>query len=254
MSIFGHQNDTGTYKGILGNGTIDTRIRRLTFESLIIQHMKIGIELKYAWNCIINNVKTFLNDNNPKVLQGIRIYGKSVNNHISNCHIEAEGIGVSVIHPEQNGKGRAEGLMITNSFIGSGNYGIYSEGILSMNVSNCTIDLTKRSAIEVTRTDGMLLSNNWIALNVKSVQENEQNHPIIKLILSHNSSISNNHILYAGYKEGLEYDNVTNVGISFESNTTNCTVIGNAFENIKHKTIVNTGSSNIMVNYNTKNP
>lgn len=234
-------------------------IHRLTFESLRIQHMKIGIELKYAWNCVIDNVKTFLNSGNPKVLQGIRFYGKCVNNHISNCHIESEGIGVAIINPEIDGKKRAEGLMIINSFIGSGRYGIYSEGILSMNVSNCTIDLTKRSAIEVTRTDGMLLSNNWIALNVKPIHVNEQNHPIIKLILSHNSTISNNHILYAGYKkdeqgESLGYDDITNIGISFETSTTNCTVIGNAFENVKYKTIIENGSSNILVNYNTNKP
>lgn len=260
MFIYGYENDSKSYTGIYCYGKKDNSIYRLNFESLKFQNIKIGIELKYAWDCIIDKVKTLININqSPRILQGIRFYGQSVNNHISNCHIESEGIGVAIIRARTDDEQttlvkdlkspRAEGLMITNSFIGSGNYGIYSEGILSMNVSNCTIDLTKRTAIEGTRTDGLLLSNNWIALILKE----ELNHPIIKLISSGNAHISNNNIQFTNNNKLDEYSIVNNVGVSFEDYTNSCTVIGNTFKEVNHKTLNYTGAANNIVIYNIAN-
>ncbi|MDH7445215.1 glycosyl hydrolase family 28-related protein [Aquimarina sp. 2201CG14-23] len=245
MLVLGQAKDLNSYTGIYVSGKANNRLANIKLESLKIQNVKIGVELKYTDNSIIDKVKILINEDdtlaeNPWISQGIRFYGFCVNNQISNSYIRGESFAIGIIRDLNSHK--AEGLMISNSFLGTGTYGIYSEGILSMNVSNCTIDLTKRTAIEVKDTDGMLLSNNWIA------SESTENHPIIKLIGSVNSHISNNTILCAK-------DRNNNVGVSFEINSSNNatsnnnTVIGNTMKgtNMVYKTRTYGGANNIVV-------
>ena len=135
-------------------------IRNTVLENLTIQNLTYGIELVNVWDTKIDKVDLQINrSQTPQIAQGIRLVGQCVNNHISNCHILANDFGIAII---KNGDSGAEGLMITNTLIASCKAGIYSEGIMSLHVSNCIIDLITEWALHLTNTRGLLLSNNWI--------------------------------------------------------------------------------------------
>lgn len=253
MHIFGSSSDGGNYTGIycelenISDG--EDRLSNLHFESLILQDWVVGIELRNTWSCTLNKIRTAPT---TKMSQGIRFFGQCVNNHISDCHINALGQAIAIIrenpdglHPLDNTKTkRAEGLMITNSFI-SGNNAIYSEGILNMNISNCVIDLNKEIAIQGFHTDHLKLSNNWIAVYIN----NPVQHPAIKLMSSIYGNISNNTIVFTNNlaltTEELNLIN-NKVGISFEYSSGANIVTGNSFVDVDYKVLVRSGGGNII--------
>jgi len=86
MFIYGYENDSKQYTGIFCDGKKDDRLSGLYFESIRIQNIVTGIELKYTWDAILDKVRITINPNqSPKVNQGIRFYGQCVNNIMSNC-------------------------------------------------------------------------------------------------------------------------------------------------------------------------
>jgi len=171
------------------SGIYCAAIRNTVLENLTIQNLTYGIELVNAWDTKIDKVDIQMNyDQTPQIAQGIRLNGQCVNNHISNCHIIANDFGISII---KNGVNGAEGLMVSNTLIASCKAGIYSEGILSLSVSNCIIDLITEWALHLTNTRGMLLSNNWIYTTGSKVNPKDE---AIHLEASWDCHISNNNI------------------------------------------------------------
>ncbi len=255
LTIYG-TGHTGIYasgkKEIVDDTLNLTQIHRLTFESIIVQNCTVGIELKHVTNSVLNNIKTLMNPDQDTSLisQGIRFFGKCVNNKISNSHIESKVFSIAIIRdPEVT---RAEGLMITNTLIASGSYGVYSEGILSLNITNCIIDLSVDIAIDIFETDAFMLTNNWIASILKPQGEN---HPVIKIKSSHAVNISNNTIAMGNNNK---LDNPTGIngtfGISLEAGTHHCTIIGNSFLGVKTKVLnISSGAENIDT-FNTLQP
>lgn len=164
-------------------------IRNTVLENLTIQNITYGIELVNAWDTKIDKVDIQMNyGQTPQIAQGIRLNGQCVNNHISNCHIIANDFGISII---KNGPNGSEGLMVTNTLIASCKAGIYSEGIMSLHVTNCIIDLIKEWALHLTNTRGLLLTNNWIYTD--GGKENPKDEAI-HLESSWDCHISNNNI------------------------------------------------------------
>lgn len=182
MFIYGYGSSSKT--GICCSGVHNT-----VLENLTIQNIAYGIELVNAWDTKIDKVDIQINyDQTPQIAQGIRLKGQSVNNQISNCHIIANEYGISII---KNGSNDAEGLMLTNTLIASCKAGIYSEGILSLNVSNCIIDLITGWGIHLVNSRGVLLSNNWIYTSATGDNPNDE---AIHLESSIDCHISNNNI------------------------------------------------------------
>ena len=177
MFIYGYS--TSNYIGIYCSGVYYT-----TLENLKIQNIVFGIELVNSWSTKIDKVDTQYNTQTPQVAQGIRLNGKCVNTHVSNCQIMAVDFGISII---KNGSD-AEGLMITNTLVSNCKSGIYSEGILSLNVTNCIFDWNSGYAINVSNTRGMLFTNNWVAVYDVPIGE------AIHMVSGFDNHITNNNI------------------------------------------------------------
>lgn len=118
------------------------------------------INLQWVWNSLMQDVKT------GSCLTGLRMYAKSVNNYMSDCQLSADTnciylAKVPVGLPFAGYYG--EGFMICNTALLSANYGIKCEGFLSLNVSNCIIDLINKKGIETVGGNAYLIDNCWIA-------------------------------------------------------------------------------------------
>lgn len=243
LQIFGRAGSgTGQIFGIRVDGKKDIReeggdeeciivknghrgIHWCTFENLRIVNFSLGLELKYTWDTKVDKCHIFYlpNDDPSKnfiMAEGVRFYGKCVNNTITNSNIQATSYCISIYNddPEKESDNlchTAEGLMISDCLIAGARSGIYSEGILSLNVSNNVIDLCTIRTIQAKKTRGMLLTNNWIYSHTKS-GEAVLDEPI-QLEESEDNTISNNNIICAHGARGISLMNTRNTTIT--SNT-----------------------------------
>lgn len=242
--------------GIIVNG-----VRNTTITNILLQNVEYGIQLINAWNTKISGVDIDINaKQSPKVLKGIIISGQSVNNYISDSQITAVEVGVFI---EKSVK-RSEGLMLSNVVIYGGKTGLKSEGILSLHLNNCIIDLAEEYAIETANTAGLLVSNSWI------YSQGKKSTNAVKLSTTWDSHFSASNIkcedgsaviLFAAYSNNniisnctLELVNSNRESISLEKTTTLNLIKNNNFKMPKTiiSTIIDRGIKNrIMENINT---
>lgn len=141
--------------GISCLGVAGSIVSNVDIIGVSVRGFNVGLNFEYTWNSVIQNYKTV------NCLTGFRLYGQSVNNSVSDCSISAD---TYCIQTEKTLAGvRGEGLMIANSLLASANYGIYTTGFLSLNVSNCVIDLMKTSCIYSSAASVVLIDNCWLA-------------------------------------------------------------------------------------------
>lgn len=231
-------------------------VRNTTISNILIQNAEYGIKLVNAWNTKISNLDIDINPRqNPKVLKGIILVGQSVNNFISNSHITAADIGIDILKSEK----RSEGLMLSNVLIYSAKTGIRSEGILSLNVSNCIIDLCEEYAIQTRNTASLLVSNCWIYSKGKNktqaikLSQTWDSHFLANSIRCENGSSaiamdehSNNNIIS---NSTIELINANNEIISMDKTTSANLIKDNNFKMPKNgnATIINKGLKNKII-------
>lgn len=137
------------------NGTDPAHIDYFTGRDLYLRGWDICVDWKYTWSSILDSVTT-INCNN-----GVRLFGQSVNNAISNCRLLANG-GNASINTVKDGVVQGEGLMVSNTLMAQGDYGIRSTGFLSMSVVGCVIDLVVNTPVYLTDVFGFSVSNSWL--------------------------------------------------------------------------------------------
>lgn len=239
MRIKGAQNSNNTFTGIQSIGQKGQQLHGLHIERVGIQNMNTGIALHYTSGALIDKVRMTIPANQgTAVREGIRFYGKCVHNSVSNCHIASDLAGITIIRAKPDAENSfdltamkseiAEGLIITNSFLNYGNYGVRAEGVLRMNISNCTIHAARKTAIAITRSDEILLSANHISSN-----SNVASNPIIKLTSSSDGVIIGNSITATANND---------VGIYLAEGSKNCTITGNRIKGVHYKTYHTSGS------------
>jgi hypothetical protein len=206
MFIFG-AND-GDHIGISCDNT-----HYISIDNIICQSLGTAIVLSNTSETRINNVDVLI-PGNPAISNGITLDRKCINNHISNCHIEATNYGIAIFQSDNSLQ--AEGLMITNTLIAHAGIGIYCKRILSLHVTNCVIDLNRYVAIYLINTAGMLFSNNWVYTS----RGTEGYSEAICLIGSWDCHIANNNI---------KTESGTSA-ISLHNNSNNNTITGNTIE------------------------
>jgi hypothetical protein len=258
--------DPLVYTGINITGNNGGICTYMVMRDLFMRGWLRAINGEYVQLCTIDNVST----DNCEV--AVRLFGQSVNNVISNCRLTVTG-GTHSIQLVKDGATRGEGLMIVNCVLASGDYGIQTDGWLSLNVSNCVIDLIQDRAIEVTNVPSLCVTNSWIyAANYGIKWES------LGTLVDQEASIVGNRIeVTAANAKGLLIDS-NNKGISvigntitggpsgsgrciyFESGAVDLTAVGNHFINAGSNAavfVVGTGfrhngnTGDISVEYNT---
>ena len=147
--------DPKTNIGIDINGGSGTECNRIVTRDLYMRGWATCIDYSYTWTSRIDNV-TMLN-----CTTGVRYFGQSVNDTISNSSISANS-GSYCIRTVKDGAVKGEGLLVSNTLLASGTYGVSSDGFLLMRFSNCTIDLITDTAFDITNVIDFGVHNSWI--------------------------------------------------------------------------------------------
>lgn len=246
----------GANNMISGHGVNVRNTSEITLENLRFQDVTIGVELFNTKNTKIDKVDMLYGSESANTIkQGVTIRGESVNNHITNSHITVLDFGINILN---SGTDKLEGLMISDTFIWGKINGIRCTGIISLNVSNCIIDLCEGYSIYATNTQGMLLSNNWIAdPDSSSSSGNEAIH----VETSNDIHITNNNIKTLNGGRAISFTNVNNssiIGNSIEMRTMANHFVyldSGAFNNIiKDNTLRHTSQNNPGIENNSTVP
>jgi hypothetical protein len=193
------------------------------------------ISLDYTWNSCIDNTNTGF------CTYGLVLFGQSVNNAITNSRLGAN-TGTASIYLQADGATIGEGLMVANSLLTQGAYGVTSNnGFLHLAVTNCIVDLITDIAFNLNDVRSACITGNWIYATNRGVK-------FIALGVSvyQNSNLTGNHILVtassgigvevAGNNPGVTVtgNSFTNAGASsysVYSDSDDCTVVSNMFNN-----------------------
>jgi hypothetical protein len=248
--------DPKTFDAILCNGTNANNVNGFTANRLYLQGWNNCINLKYTWSSFINNVSTVVSTN------AVTLFGQSVNNSIDNCSLVVASGGTS-IKILADGATIGEGLMVCNSLLASGAYGISSNnGFLSLNVSNCIIDLITDSGFYITDARATKITNCWIHAALKCIY-------LLPLgsTVDANVSITGNELIVTDAAGSCIYIDANNYGVSINgnsftlggtgigvyTNSLNTLVDGNYFKNTgtNYSIYINIGSSTQRIGKNT---
>lgn len=147
--------DPRLYEAISCQGAAGNTINFITARDCSFQGWATSVNWTYTWNSVLINVST-INCN-----YGVKVIGQSVNNSISDSKLVVNS-GIASISGAQS-VGVPEGLLVVNTLLSSGQYGIINTGsFLSMDVVNCTLDLISDTAINLTDCKDFHLTNSWV--------------------------------------------------------------------------------------------
>lgn len=142
-STSGFVDDPKTFTGINCAGTSGTHMGNVTLRNLYLRGWQYCIHWQYTWTSVIDNVDTI------NCTYGLRIFGQSVNNAIANSRFLAN-TGTASIATVIDAGNRGEGLMISNTLMADGTYGVLSDGFLAMHFVNCITDLITDTGLKFT--------------------------------------------------------------------------------------------------------
>jgi hypothetical protein len=122
------------------------------------------IDGRYLWNSTFDNVTTL------NCSTGIRLFGLSVNNSIKSSRLGANSGTVSV-DLVADGATKGEGLNISDTLMAEGQFGLRcTNGWLSLNLTNCIIDLITDVGLKLTDARKTSVSGGWIFATNKGVE------------------------------------------------------------------------------------
>lgn len=156
--------DPKTHTGVKAAGTASNHVNYLKLSRCYFRGWNRSIDWQYTWNSVIDDCTT-INCN-----YGLRVFGQSVNNSIVSSRLGANG-GVASIDLVSDGAIIGEGLMIANTLLAEGDYGVYSNnGFLALEVVNCTTDLIKNVGFRLVDTRSVTITGGWIYAVNRGVQ------------------------------------------------------------------------------------
>jgi hypothetical protein len=148
--------DPRTFVALQCNGTNPSNVNYVTLRDLYLQGWADAINWRYTWNSRVENCTT-INTNN-----GLVLFGQSVNNSVDGCRLVSNG-GTSSISLQNDGAIIGEGLMVTNTLMASGTYGVFVPlGFLSLHINNCVVDLVTGDGFRTTDCKDLRVSNSWV--------------------------------------------------------------------------------------------
>ncbi|NQX40319.1 Right handed beta helix region [Pedobacter steynii] len=156
--------DPKTFTGIKSRGESEHHVNYLNIKDIFLIGFLYCIDLQFTWNSLIDNVETM------NCANSVRVFGQTVNNSINNSRLTANGGNASIL-TQSDGVVTGEGLMINNTLMASGAYGVKVEGsFLSLLISNSLIDLISNIGVYFTDAKSTLISNTWIYATNRGIE------------------------------------------------------------------------------------
>lgn len=174
-----------------------------TFKDLYIRGFANAILMNYTWDTVIDSVRSIY------CVNGVTLFGQSVNNFISNSNILATECCIETIKDVGGIKG--EGLGVSNTLLASSNYGIKSDGFLLIQLSNVNIDQISISCVILQNCNDFHASSCWFYSNQDAIV-----FSALGSIVEQNSSISNSTI-----------QSVEAIGINIDTNNSHISITNN---------------------------
>lgn len=143
-----------------GIGAAPLAVNNGTFDNIKLIGWDICVDMRFAWSGRYSNINTL------SCNICFQTYGQSVNNTISDSKLLTDTIGQEKCFNLATASGMyGEGLVITNSLIASANNAFVVSDFLSLNISNCIIDLIRGVAFMLTNAKGLCITNSWVYSN-----------------------------------------------------------------------------------------
>lgn len=202
--------DAKTHTGVKSCGTGANHVNYLKIRSCFFRGWLYCIDWQYTWNSTLDDVDT-LNCTN-----GLRLFGQSVNNSIVKSRIGANGGNASIL-TVKDGAIKGEGLMVSGSVLASGNFGISSDGFLSLSVVGCVVDLIQDKAFDLTNCQAFTLSSSWVYAENFGVNFNT-----LGVSVDQGASITGCYITVVASGGKAIYVGGQNVGVSITGGSLTC--------------------------------
>lgn len=159
LGLFGYSaggvSDPKTFSAIHVTGVSGTARNTGRFSNLYLQGWLNPINGEYMVDSTVHNVTTV------NCTNGLRLFGQSVNNSVSDSHVVVTG-GASIL-TVKDGAIQGEGLMITGTKLAGGVNAIKSDGFLSIGLdSSCIIDIFSGKAFDLTGVIGFKSEAQWV--------------------------------------------------------------------------------------------
>ena len=197
--------------GIWSKGVSGTINSWVTVRDCNLRGWATCVSLNYTWNSVLDNVGTGF------CTYGVVLFGQSVNNAISNSRLGAN-TGTASLYLQADGATIGEGLMVSNTLMAEGVYGITSNnGFLYLGVNNCVIDLITDTAIRSVDLRSSCFANNWIYAANKGIDFVALGSPVIS-----NVSVTGNTITATA---------TAGIGVYVGGNNSNIAIGNNTFTN-----------------------
>lgn len=147
--------DPKTNRFVHAPGTNGNHVNYVFVRNCYLRGWNQNINFEFTWNSVIDNVTTV----NCNI--SVRLLSQCCNNSITNSRLVAN-TGTHAIKLEIGAGPRGEGLMVSNTLLAQGTYGVQCDNFLSLNMSNCIIDVITDRAFDLTNLQSLVLANCWI--------------------------------------------------------------------------------------------
>ena len=152
VGLFGNRTHDGiTIAGQNEAGTLTA----FTGRDLYLQDFRYAVNGEYMSHSTLDNVEIWLS------IAGVRLFGRSVNNRISNSRFECAG-GFACILTIMNAGERGEGLMVTNSLLAGADNAFRSNGFLGVGFYNCICDILKGVGFDMVGVEAFTFNGPWV--------------------------------------------------------------------------------------------
>jgi hypothetical protein len=126
--------------------------------NVMIQNFSVGVLGGGVRHLKLRNVDTVFNAQTPQVSDAVRLVNKSSYVQISDCQLQSVGRAVAILGSASS---PSSAILIANSLL-TGQFALYAENTISLQVTNSVLDLTDVYAVFVQSSRGFLLSNSWV--------------------------------------------------------------------------------------------
>lgn len=148
--------DPKTHIGIHAGGANGAQRNSLLFRDIYLRGFLRCFDLPWTWTTTLDHCETGF------CFIGVRLFGQSTNNHITNCHFECNGAGYC-IYLQMDGVIRGEGLFVASTFMAAATSAILSNGFYSLAVDGSSMaDLISGIAFDLTNTEAFVCLAMWV--------------------------------------------------------------------------------------------
>lgn len=158
-----YSDTPNSFAAIKLNGTNSQRCANNTFQNLFIDGFGYGVDAPYTWSSVFFNIKSLFGGN------GIRSFGLSVNNFVTNCQFNGSNVVNTIGIELGDGVTPTEGWVIRDNLLFGFGVGCQSVGCAHVIFSGNIVDFCQQRGMLIidsanSASINWIITDNYIAL------------------------------------------------------------------------------------------